>query len=169
MNEKPDTAVDVGAYGPSDRSLNDRIDRDLAKRVNHLIRLGHDLVGAYETAIARLDSHEIRESMAVLQSAHLRCIEDLSEQVFLLGAEPAQHGDARSVLEKGRVVIATLRGDRGIVDAMMDNEADMMAAYAEAARLRGLPQEIRDTIAATLADQGRIEAVYGRLRNCCTH
>lgn len=155
-------SVDVGSYGPSGRSLRSRVDRDLARVVNHLIHLGFDLVGAYDLAIDRVDSGDVRDSLQVLRDAHRRGIEDMSERIRVFGVEPTHHGDLHSLVEKARVLVAKRKGDRGILEAMAKNESDMMEAYRAALAQPGLPEEIRVLIESAVAEEGRHRAFYDR-------
>ena len=154
--------IGIGPGGPSGNTVSARIDRELASVLNHLIHLGRDLSAACDVAVPRLESEEYKAHLGRLEKSHATRIEQLSEWVTELGHEPAKHGDIRSLLEQGRVYIATLKGDDGILKAMATNEEVMHTAYREALAHPGLPQELAELLSSALEEEDLHQALYDR-------
>lgn len=119
-----------------------RMIRDVVALLNRLIQLDYDCIEAYKAAIARVTDPDDRKQLSALLADHRRHVDDLAFVVRNLGGEPAAHGDLRQVLTKGKVVLGGLTGDRAVLEAMRSNEADVAAAYEQAASQPGIPVDV---------------------------
>ena len=120
-----------------------------------LIQLDHDAVQAYEAAIDRLHYAGFREALKGFCQDHLRHIEELGAQLSGLGREPPKEGDMKSVLAKGKVVLAGLVGDKQMLQAMKTNEDDTNTAYERAVKHDETAGEVREALNRGLADERR--------------
>jgi uncharacterized protein (TIGR02284 family) len=155
-------AVTIGATAPG-KTLQSRIDDELAHTLNHLLHLGYDLHGAYKTALARIQDPALRESLEHLDDSHEGYLEALSTCVENLGKKATTSGDLHGILERGRVILGDLSGDQGILRAMAANEEEMCAAYKEALNHPGLPAEVSTVISRALAHETRHQSLYDQL------
>lgn len=123
--------------------------------LNDLIQLDFDAIEAYKAAIGRVDNLSDRSQLASFLEDHQRHIQDLTPLVLELRGEPAQEGDIKQVLTKGKVVIGGLLGDRMVLEAMKTNEGDTNTAYERAASRTDVPAHMRAVLAKNLADERR--------------
>ena len=94
----------------------------MIERLNALIALDHDAVGAYEAAIHRIDVESLRMSLRGFQADHVRHIEDLSRVVTQLGGTPRTAPDAMGFLLKGFTAVTSMMGNEAALQAMRGNE-----------------------------------------------
>lgn len=107
---------------------------NLVDTLNNLIQLDYDAIDAYDAAIDRLDSAEYKERLKEFRADHARHTRDLGAVVRELGGKPAQQGGAKSMLTRGKVMMADLMGDGAILQAMKSNEDDTNTAYDRAVK-----------------------------------
>lgn len=127
----------------------------LGRLLNDLIELDFDAIEAYKASIGRVANINDRSQLASFLQDHQRHVEELSALVSELGGEPAEGGDIKQVLTKGKVVIGGLLGDRMVLEAMKRNEADTNTAYERAVARTDLPAHVRAVLARNLADERR--------------
>jgi len=127
----------------------------LSGLLNDLIELDFDAIEAYKAAIGRVDNINDRGQLASFLQDHQRHVEELSALVRELGSEPADGGDIKQVLTKGKVVIGGLLGDRMVLEAMKTNEADTNTVYERAVARTDVPAHVRIVLARNLADERR--------------
>lgn len=121
---------------------------DLVDMLNNLIQLDYDAIDAYDTAIDRLDSAEYKARLREFREDHARHTRDLGDAVAELGGKPAKQGGAKSMMTRGKVMMADLLGDTAILQAMKSNEDDTNTAYERA------EQAAAGTPAATAVQAG---------------
>ena len=85
---------------------------NLVDTLNNLIELDYDAIEAYDAAIDRLDSAEYKARLKEFRDDHARHTRDLAAAVKELGGKPAQQGGAKSLLTRGKVMMADLLGRR---------------------------------------------------------
>jgi uncharacterized protein (TIGR02284 family) len=119
-----------------------------------LIQLEHDAKDAYQAAIDRLENADFRTQLAAFREDHLRHIEELGGLMAEMGREPPKQGDMKSLLTKGKVVLAGLVGDKAILLAMKTNEDDTNTAY-ERATQNDAPPEAHAVFERALEDERR--------------
>lgn len=107
---------------------------NLVDTLNNLVQLDYDAIDAYDAAIDRLDSAEYKERLKEFRADHARHTRDLGAVVRELGGKPAQQGGAKSMLTRGKVMMADLMGDGAILRAMKSNEDDTNTAYDRAVK-----------------------------------
>ncbi len=103
-----------------------------AADLNDLIALDYDALGAYEAAVERVDNIELKDKLDQFKADQQRHIDEWSSLVSGSGFSPATSGDARRLLERGRVVIAKIAGDRGVLRAIRSNEQTTKRKYEDA-------------------------------------
>ncbi|HYO57640.1 ferritin-like domain-containing protein [Archangium sp.] len=95
----------------------------MLERLNDLIALDYDAVGAYEAAINRIDVESLRMRLREFQQDHGRHIRDLSQVVTRLGGTPRTKPDAKGFILKGFTAVTSMMGNEAALQAMRGNEA----------------------------------------------
>lgn len=126
----------------------------MIEKLNDLIALDHDAVGAYQAAIDRVDVESIRARLLVFQGDHRRHIQDLSRAVRGLGGTPREKPDVKGFILKGFTAITSMMGNEAALRAMQGNENLTNRSYAEALKLQWTP-DIRTLIEANYRDEQR--------------
>lgn len=130
---------------------------DVIKKLNNVIELDYDAIAAYKAAIERLDDMQFKQQLAAFMEDHQNHITALSESVRLEGGNPADSGDMKQILTKGKVVIAELGGDDAILKAMKMNEEVTNKTYEEMVE-EPFPGAIKLILQNGLADERRHRA-----------
>ncbi len=128
---------------------------DLNSLLSSLIELDYDTIEAYDAAIERVQSEELRRQLKSCRADHLRHTDALSEVLREGGKEPPKGPDFKRVLTQGKVVVASVMGDRAMVFALRSSEADTNIAYQRAARHGAVPPQVRELLESHLADERR--------------
>jgi uncharacterized protein (TIGR02284 family) len=126
----------------------------MIERLNDLIALDHDAVGAYEAAINRIDVESLRMSLREFQNDHLRHIQDLSRVVSSLGGTPRQKPDVKGFVLKGFTAITSMMGNEAALKAMQGNEKLTNRTYEHALK-EGWTDEVRTVIDRNFRDEQR--------------
>lgn len=129
--------------------------KDLTSLLNALIELDLDAVEAYQAAIDRLEDADDKRNLTNFMGDHERHVRELQPLVEELGGKPADEADIKQILTKGKVVLASLAGDRAILMAMKTNEEDTNTAYERAVQRDDLPAHMRAVIARNREDERR--------------
>lgn len=125
------------------------------EELNKVIHLDYDAIKAYDAAIHRLQDAACRAHFESFRQDHIRHTQNLAAIISAHGGEPAGQSDARSVLTQGKVVIANIVGDLGVLKAMNCNERASTAIYQEAlATLASKPDLVR-VLKENLTDEYR--------------
>ena len=132
--------------------------KDIADLLNSLIELDLDAVEAYEAAIERIDDATDKAQLGAFKSDHERHVRDLTPLVSELGEEPVAEPDIKRVLTKGKVVLASIAGDRLILAAMKTNEDDTNKAYDRAVGRDDVPSHVREVLVRNRDDERRHRA-----------
>lgn len=132
----------------------------LVELLQDLIQIDYDAIEAYEAAIDRVDSFNLKPALREFLADHQRHIRELSAMVSAEGFDPPTKGDYKRVLTKGKVVLADLAGDRAILTAMRSNEDQTVKAYEKACDHQGLEPVVLTTLQANLADERRHRAWF---------
>lgn len=127
-------------------------------KLNDLIELDYDAIAAYEEAVNRLDNIQYAEALTAFKNDHQRHVSVLSKIVLNLGGEPANSGDVKKVLTQGKVVLADIRGDKGILKAMHSNEKQTNKAYSDALQEFSGSSDIQFVIRENFDDEQRHKA-----------
>jgi uncharacterized protein (TIGR02284 family) len=127
----------------------------LAKRLTNLIELDYDAIGAYESAVDRLDDTQSKERLAEFMADHQQHTENLGEHLRSMGEEVPSKGDAKGMLTKGKVVMADLMGDKAILQAMKTNEDDTNTAYEQALAHDDMSTDLKQVVQGNLEDERR--------------
>lgn len=100
-----------------------------AAAVKELLELDYDAIEAYEAAIARLSNAEYKSKLQEFCEDHKRHVRELQYLLFDRGVEAPTGPSNKSLLTKGKVVLANLLGDDAVLAAMLTNEQDTNTAY----------------------------------------
>jgi rubrerythrin len=125
----------------------------LAHDLNALIELDLDAIEAYEAAIARLVDAGDKVQLGRFLEDHRRHVNELTPLVLEADGRPATSPDFKRVLTKGKVVVMSVAGDIGILEAMKSNEETTSRTYDKARRNPGLPLEARNVIERNYSDE----------------
>jgi rubrerythrin len=131
---------------------------DLNSLLKRLVELDYDAIEAYDVAIQRVHSDDYRAQLRAFRSDHLRHVEELSRVLRDSGREPPKGPDFKRVLTQGKVVLASLIGDRAVLFAMKTNETDTNVAYERAAAHEAVPAPVRELLRRGLRDERRHRA-----------
>ena len=134
------------------------VQKDRIDLLNALLELEYDAIEAYDAAIARIERADIRVAMERFRLDHRRHVAELTPLIQEEGGTPAGGPDIKRVLTKGKVVLASLVGDRAILLAMKTNEDDTNTAYDRIISRGDLPSYVRAVIERGLADERRHRA-----------
>lgn len=123
-------------------------------RLNELIALDYDAVGAYEAAIDRIDVEFLRSRLREFQGDHRRHIQELSRVVVGLGGKPREKPDVKGFFIKGFTAITSIMGNEAALKAMQGNEKLTNRTYEQAMK-EGWPEEVRVIIERNFRDEQR--------------
>jgi uncharacterized protein (TIGR02284 family) len=126
----------------------------MLERINDLIALDYDAVGAYQAAIDRMDVESLRMRMREFQQDHLRHIQDLSRVVVTLGGTPRQKPDMKGFILKGFTAVTSMMGNEAALQAMRGNEVLTNRTYKMALD-EEWSDEVRDIIERNYSDEQR--------------
>jgi uncharacterized protein (TIGR02284 family) len=132
--------------------------KDLPSLLDALLELDFDAIEAYRAAIARLGDSDDRAQLATFMADHERHTRDLRPLVVALGKQPSTGADIKQLLTKGKVIIASLVGDKAILMAMKTNEDDTNTAYERAMARDDLTPDVRVVIERNLGDERKHRA-----------
>ena len=137
----------------------------IIEKLNHLIQLDHDAVGAYEAAIDRIDVESIRAQLRQFQNDHRRHITDLSAVVVRLGGTPKERPDVKGFVLKGFTAVTSMMGNEAALRAMQGNEKLTNSSYSSALR-ENWPPDIRSLVEQNYRDEQRhLAYIEDGLRN----
>jgi len=127
--------------------------RKALDKLNDLIRLDLDAIGAYTAAIEACERVEIKTSLQAFRRDHQRHVRDLSDAVIKLGGQPARHRDIKGVFILGFTMLAS-HGDHSALIAMRGNEELTNRIY-ESALDDELDAEARKIVTRNYGDEQR--------------
>ncbi|HEX5753114.1 MAG TPA: ferritin-like domain-containing protein [Archangium sp.] len=137
----------------------------MLERLNDLIALDYDAVGAYEAAINRIDVESLRMSLRGFQADHERHIQDLSRVVTQLGGTPRTKPDAKGFILKGFTAVTSMMGNEAALQAMRGNELLTNRTYRAALEMEW-SGETRAIIERNYSDEQRhLAFIESALRN----
>jgi rubrerythrin len=128
---------------------------DLTAAVKDLIELDFDAIEAYKAAIDRLEGETYKKTLEEFKKDHMRHTHELSTYLKERGESPPVGPSAKSILTKGKVILATLLGEKQILSAMLTNEDDTNKAYERMNEYPEAPQELKDILKRGLQDERR--------------
>lgn len=130
-------------------------EKNIAEVLKDLLELEYDALEAYKAAVARLESVYYKEQMRSFQADHERHTFTVRNFIEELGATPPKEADFKAVLTKGKVVIGSIVGDKGILMAMLSNEEDTNLAYERISARPDFPGHMRLALDQNLKDEQR--------------
>jgi uncharacterized protein (TIGR02284 family) len=126
----------------------------MIERLNELVALDHDAVGAYEAAIDRINVEPLRLRLREFQGDHRRHIQELSRAVLSLGGTPREKPDLKGFLLKGFTAITSMMGVEAALKAMQGNEKLTNRTY-ERAMTESWSEDVRVIVERNLRDEQR--------------
>lgn len=137
----------------------------MIERLNELIALDYDAVGAYAAAIDRIDVESLRMRLREFQQDHMRHIRDLSQVVTMLGGKPRKAPDVKGFILKGFTAVTSMMGNEAALQAMRGNEVLTNRTYRMALD-EDWSTEARAIIERNCADEQRhLAFIEDALRN----
>lgn len=127
---------------------------DHTRVLNELLHLEHDALAAYDTALERLEDGPWKDKIREFRTDHEHHALELARLIEVAGGTAVKGTDARAVLTRGKVVMAKVRGARGILEAVRSNEDQSQARYQKAVK-PGLPEEVKVFLQKSLDDECR--------------
>jgi ferritin-like metal-binding protein YciE len=137
----------------------------LIEALQSLMDLDYDALEAYDASIHRLQNSDYKAKLEEFKSDHQRHIEDLTKVLKGHDITPATGPSAKQWLTKGKVVIANIMGDEGVLKAMLSNEGDTNTAYEKMNDRKDLWDDLKDVLKKGLNDERKhkmwLEEVVG--------
>ena len=130
----------------------------IAKILKELVKLDYDAIEAYEEAIEKLETPQLKQKLGEFCQDHRRHTENLAPHLRALGEDVPTGPDIKRLLTEGKVAIGALFGDKAIMIAMRANEGVTNTAYESAVSHVDANEELRATLQANLADEQRHKA-----------
>jgi len=131
------------------------LQNDFMEALKNLIELDYDAIEAYDAAINRFQDEGYKASFKKFREDHQRHIQEISEFLKNNNDVPPTAPDAKSLLTKGKVILANLMGDKTILRAMRSNEIDTNTAYGRINNYEKIPDEIKASLKRGLQDEKR--------------
>lgn len=128
---------------------------DFISALKGIIELDYDAIEAYEAAITRFENDSYRTVFKEFMNDHQRHVEEISQYLAKHNETPPTSPSSKSILTKGKVILANLIGDRSILYAMRDNEIDTNTAYRRLNNYEAIPEEIKVVLQKGLQDEKR--------------
>jgi rubrerythrin len=122
--------------------------------VRDLIKLDHAAIEAYNFAISKLSSEEYKRNLAAFRDDHIQHTDILGAWMREQRDAPPEGGGVKEVLTTGKGAVASVTGDRKILQAMKSSEDDTNIAYERAANHEGA-DELLEVFEKNLSDERR--------------
>jgi rubrerythrin len=124
--------------------------------LNDLLKLDHDAIGAYEIAVAKLESQEWSDQITGFMRDHERHIRQLNELIVELGGTPANQPHATGPFKQALQSLGALAGDRGVLVAFRANELQVRMKYDRyASRANRWPRSAKELVDRNALDEER--------------
>ena len=129
--------------------------------IKELLELEFDAIEAYKAAIERFDSKEYKSVVSGFLSDHEGHAKGLRDAIKAHKHTPPEGaGVGKNLLTKGKVVIATIMGDRAILMAMHSNEEDTNVAYGRMVERSDAWEEVKLMLKKAQDDEHRHKAWF---------
>jgi uncharacterized protein (TIGR02284 family) len=139
--------------------------KKMVEKLNELIALDYDAVGAYEAAIKRMDVEFLRMRLREFQQDHERHIQGLSQAVQRLGGKPREKPDTKGFILKGFTAATSMMGTEAALQAMRGNELLTNRTYRSVLE-EEWSEDIRSIIERNYRDEQRhLAFIEESLRN----
>lgn len=126
---------------------------DFISALKNLLELEYEALETYVAAIDRIENEQYKEGLSQAKSDHERHIKELST-FFKNKGEKAPHGPSgMQVLSIGKVALASLIGDKAILQAMVQAENDTNTAYERMNEHKNKMAELDSILKQGLADE----------------
>jgi len=131
---------------------------DFAAALKDLLELDYDAIEAYEAAINRLEDAEYKSKLTGFKEDHQRHTREITALLQAHGEEAPTGPSSKQWLTKGKVVLAQIVGDGGILAAMQTNEVDTNTAYQRMNEHEHKWLDATDLLSRGLKDEKRHKA-----------
>lgn len=139
----------------ADKDVRDEV-KQMARRLKGLMQVDVDAVEAYNEAIERVDSQELRSRLSSFRDDHQRHISDLQSAIRDMGAEPPDTDpDFKGKLIEGMTALRSSMGDEQALKAMRQNEQITNNAYEDALQDHTWPGATQRVIQKGYEDERR--------------
>lgn len=116
----------------------------LLDKLTKLAQLDIDAIGAYKTAIAKIDDATIQQKLTQFKGDHERHVIDLNREIVTMDGAPLEEKpDLKGLLIKGLTALQSAFGTESALKAMKGNEELTNKTYDEALADNNLPVHIR--------------------------
>lgn len=122
--------MDTQPHGPS--GARTAASGEVIDRMNDLLQLDHDAIGAYEVAIDKLNDRTLADRISEFKHDHERHIVELNEVIAALGGSPKNEPHATGPFKQALQSLGGLAGDKGLLMAWRTNELQVKSKYASA-------------------------------------
>jgi rubrerythrin len=130
-----------------------------------LISLQKDALEAFDVAHRLFSKEALKEAVEKITADHKRHLAAMEEQLAHFQDQPAPSAGPRRYLEKGKVFIANLMGDKMLLRALKSNEEELRKAYQVLLDTSSPPSDksLKSKAMQALADNERHLAVLDQL------
>lgn len=128
-------------------------DEEFVQDLISLIQLDYDAIEAYEAAINRLQTSQYKEKLTEFKEDHQSHIKNLSPFVKGVGHGAPTGPGMKSLLTQGKVVLANIVGEVGVLKAMKSNELETNKAYQKINDYRNIPSHLKDSLRKGYEDE----------------
>jgi uncharacterized protein (TIGR02284 family) len=126
----------------------------IVEELNEVLQIDLDAVGAYQSAIDRIDEISIKQQLQAFQGDHQRHIIDLKAIIRRCGGEPRDKPDLQGAIRKGFTALAGLVGTEAALRAMLSNERKTNEVYEHHVK-KNFPADILDVLRRNYSDEQR--------------
>ncbi len=130
---------------------------NIVKHLNDLLKLEHDAVRAYKTAIDNILDADIQENLGRFRNDHERHIALLTQRIKDNGGAPQQRPDLLGPFIMGLTAVMSKMGDLNALRVMHQNENLTNRAYDGAVK-DDYPAELHEMMEEFQADERRHRA-----------
>lgn len=129
---------------------------DMAEELGDVLKLDVDAIEAYNEAIERVQSQELRSRLSAFRDDHQRHVSDLTEAIRDMGHQPPEpKPDMKGKLIEGMTAMRSAMGDEQALKAMRQNETVTNRTYEKAVQSFTWPGEVQRMLSAGLSDERR--------------
>jgi uncharacterized protein (TIGR02284 family) len=139
----------------ADKDMRDEVHK-MAKRLRGLMQVDIDAVEAYNEAIDKVDSQELRSRLSSFRDEHQRHVSELQSAIKDMGSEPPDlDPDFKGRLIEGMTALRSTFGDEQALKAMRRNEQTTNNAYEDALQEHKWPGAVQRVIQRGYEDERR--------------
>lgn len=131
---------------------------EFSAALTELCKLDYDAIEAYAAAIERLKNNHYKKALKEFSNDHVRHTREISIILEKHNVKAPTAPSLKKLLTRGKVILASLLGDKAILKAMKTNEDDTNTAYERLNEHAGLWPDAKSILEKGLEDERRHRA-----------